>query len=63
MASMEYDAKRWANRYYAKPGKYASMDRLIRHMASVYEWPESATTDRLLTSKANAGRFMDLVRR
>lgn len=63
MASMEYDERRWANRYYAKPGKFANMDRTMRDMACTYEWTARMLDDRLTAARANAGRYMDYVRR
>lgn len=60
---IEYDAKRWANLYYSKAGKFASMDQTMRDMAKTYEWTGRMVDDRLATARANAGRYMDHVRR
>lgn len=60
---MEYDAKRWANRYYDKPGKLANFDKTMRDMAKIYDWSAQVIDDRLTTTRANAGRYMDHVRR
>lgn len=60
---MEYDAKRWANRYYAKPGKFANLDKTMRDMAKIYDWSAPVIDDRVATARADAGRYMDHVRR
>ncbi len=60
---MEYDAKHWANRYYAKSGKFANLDKTMRDMAKVYDWSTQVVDDRVATARANAGRYMDHVRR
>lgn len=59
----QYDAERWANRYYARAGVVLKMDAMVRGLPICSDWSAKEAEDSLATSKASAGRFMDHVRR